>query len=422
MQERTNRPSLPALIMGLGHPRQTAYVKSLAGIGVPVHAVHTEQSVYMHSRRLASFHKIDADSEKQLHYLETFGRETGGIIVPTNDDYVALVSQNRERLSKYFIVPLPDWEVVGAIFDRATCYAKAASVGIKVPRHWSPNSDSELREVVSTLEPHKYDYIIKTRSILGAPANESAARLTKAAPKLRSDILAACEELGRRVGEYPMIQEVVPGGADSAIGVTMVVSPKGEVVLAYCVRRLRLASYNIDAGYVHPYELGSVVWCETTHDNEALDAARELVRLFRYTGQITVEFRRDSIDGSLYLMKIEPRPVRATSLSTAIGMDIPTTLYKVFTGDSPKVATEYPDGIGWLWTMAYAKSLVSNPHNNRRDILRVLRGARQIKAFAEDFSDPVPLARWAGGRVARPVAGLFRQLFARGAASRYFAR
>ncbi len=94
-------------------------------------------------------------------------------------------------------------------------------------------------------------------------------------------------------------------------------------------------------------------------------------------------------------MKMEPRPVRATSLSTAIGMDIPTALYGTFTGNTPRVATDYPDGVGWLWTMAYAKSLVSNQHKNRRDIVRVLRGGRRIKAFAEDFSDP---GHWRGGQ------------------------
>ncbi len=240
-----------------------------------------------------------SDQEKQIHYLEKFGRAYGGFVVPANDDYVALVSRNRKRLSEHFVVPVPDWEIVGAIFDRATCYARAASIGIKVPRYWCPNSDAEMQAIVAALEPQNYDYIIKTRSILGTPADETTVRLTKAAPKPHGEILASCVEFERRTGEYPMIQQVVPGSADAAIGVTMVISPKGEFVLAYCVRRLRLASYRLDAGYVHPYELGSVVWCETVHDDEALEAARELVKLFEYTGQITVEFRRDSRTGAL---------------------------------------------------------------------------------------------------------------------------
>ena len=232
----------------------------------------------------------------------------GGLIVPTNDDYVALVSQNRERLSKHFIVPVPDWEIVGAMFDRVTAYAMAESAGIKVPRHWSPKSD---------------------------------------------------------------------------------------------------------AGYMHPYELGSFVWCESTHDNEALKAARALTRLYRCTGQITVEFRRDSHDHSLYFMKIEPRPVRATSLSTAIGMDIPTALHEVFTGGSPRVAREYPDGVCWLWIGQYLNSMVHNSHNNRRDILNVLQGRRNIKAFGEDLTDPIDVF-WLAGRLAILIGGKLRRRFSQG--------
>lgn len=398
---------LPAVIMGLGHPRQTAYVRSLARIGVPVHALHTERGVCAHSRHLTRFHQLEDDPQLQLTYLENLGRELGyGFLVPTNDDYVALVAQHRERLSKYFLIPLPGWEVIGSIFDRAACYSKAASIGIRVPRFWSPRSEAELLDVVSALDPEAFDYIIKTPSILSAPANEAAIRLTKTAPKARSEVMASCMELKQRTGEYPLIQEVVPGAADSAIGVTMVVSPKGEAVLAYCVRRLRLASYRIDTGYVHPYELGSVVWCETMHDDEAVEAAREVVRAFSYTGQITVEFRRDSKNQALYLMKVEPRTVRATSLSAAIGMDIPATLYRVFRGETVKVAKEYPDGVGWLWLWAYGQSLLYNPHHNRRDILRVLLGIHRIKAFGEDFSDPALLVRSAAGRITRLIARL----------------
>jgi predicted ATP-grasp superfamily ATP-dependent carboligase len=261
-------------------------------------------------------------------------------------------------------------------------------------------------DVVSALDPQASDYIIKTPSILSSPANETAIRLTKAAPRARGEIVASCMELKQRTGEYPMIQEVVPGAADSAIGVTMVVSPKGQVVLSYCVRRLRLASYKIDAGYVHPYELGSVVWCETVHDDEAVEAAREVVNAFSYTGQITVEFRRDSRDQALYLMKVEPRPVRATSLSAAIGMDIPAALYRVFQGETVNIPEEYPDGVGWLWLWAYGQSLLYNPHHNRRDIVRVLLGIHRIKAFAEDLSDPALLTRSIAGRTARLLSRL----------------
>jgi predicted ATP-grasp superfamily ATP-dependent carboligase len=399
--------------MGLGHPRQTAFVRSLHSAGIPVHAVHTQLNAYRFSRRLASFTRLGMDPEEQLRHLEKFGQETGGILIPTNDEYVALVAQNRERLARHFIIPLPDWEVVGVVLDRGKSYALAESAGIKVPRLWAPDSYSEMAATVAALQPQARDYILKTRSVLSIPADEASVRHTRAAPKDRSEILNACVEMEQRTGHYPLIQEVIPGAADSAIGVTMVISTGDEIILAYCVRRLRLATYKIGAGYVHPYELGSVVWCETVHDPDAVEAAREVVKRLRYTGIITVEFRRDPSDNSLYLMKIEPRPVRATSLSRVIGMDIPTALHATFAGGTPKVADDYPDGIGWLWIQACAVSLVRNPHHTRRDLLRVLRNSHSIKALGEDFFDVMPNVVDNAGILRRRAAHNWRRLFGR---------
>ena len=405
--------SVPTLIMGLGHPRQTAFLRSLHSAGIAVHAVHTELNAYRFSRRLASFNRLGMDPEEQLRHLEKFGQETGGILIPANDDYVALVARNRERLARHFIIPLPDWEIVGTVLDRVKSYALAESTGIKVPRLWAPGSYSEMAATVAALQPQQRDYILKTHSVLSVPADEANVRQTRAAPRDRSEILKACVEMEKRTGKYPLIQEVIPGAADSAIGVSMVISARGEIVLAYCVRRLRLATYKLGAGYVHPYELGSVVWCETVHDAEAMEAARELVKRLRYTGIITVEFRRDPSDNSLYLMKIEPRPVRATSLSRVIGMDIPTALHAAFAGGTPKVADDYPDGIGWLWIQACAVSLVRNPHHTRRDLLRVLRNSHRIKALGEDFFDVMPNVVDNAAILRRRVAHNWRRLFGR---------
>ena len=58
------------------------------------------------------------------------------------------------------------------------------------------------------------------------------------------------------------------------------------------MKRLRLFTYS-RGGFVHPYELGANVYCESVHDDEAIDAATRLVRATGYVGVITIEFRRD---------------------------------------------------------------------------------------------------------------------------------
>src|SRR4029434_9452330 len=135
-------------------------------------------------------------------------------------------------------------------------------------------------------------------------------------------------------GELAMIVEVVPGRSGRCVGVSMVVGRDQVPVVGYCVRRLQLRLYASDSRFVHPYELGANVYCESVHDDEAIETAARFVQAARFYGAITVEFRRDARDDRLTLIKVQPRVVRATSLSTALGLDVPTALYNLFIGAS----------------------------------------------------------------------------------------
>ena len=396
-----------ALILGLGHPRQNLFLRSFRQANLSVHAAYTELKTSRWSRYLDNFIHLPANPDQQLETLLDFGKLHGGFLVPTNDEYIGLVSQNWDVLDRYFNIPLPAWDIVGPMIDREQSNAVASKIGIKVPKTWATENIEELDQIIAKLDFQNADYILKTRSVLSEPADVAGIRQTKPAPRNDKDFLLACQEIQGRTGSFPLIQQVIPGGADAAIGVTMVVNPAGEVILIYCVRRLRLKTYKLGSGYVHPYVLGSVVWCETINDDEAMEAARQLVKAFNYTGQVTIEFRRDSRDNSMYLMKIEPRPVRATSLSASLGMDIAKSLYSAFNGEKPQVKNDYEDGLGWLYVQPYLASLIKNEHGNRMDLLRLLRKVGKLRAFGEEFRDPVPLAT---GMIKLGTRGLLSKL------------
>ena len=205
---------------------------------------------------------------------------------------------------------------------------------------------------------------------------------------------ARCEEIRENTGEYPLIEEVVTGGADHSIGVSMIVDRSHKPILAYCVRRLKLQLYT-KGKFKHPYELGAIAYCETVRDPEAIDLATRFVRHARYTGAITVELKRDSIDNRLKFIKADCRFVRATSLSTAIGLDMPTALYQLFSGANIERSypRDYPEGVKWIWLESYAYSL----WKNRRDISLVrelwvlAKRLRKVSAWAYfDWRDPSP--------------------------------
>ena len=220
-----------------------------------------------------------------------------------------------------------------------------------------------------------------------------------------------CLAIAARTGEMPMIVEVVPGRSDRCVGVSMVVGRDHEPVVAYCVRRLQLRLYASDSRFVHPYELGANVYCESVRDDEAIEAATRFVRVARFYGAITVEFRRDARDEGLTLIKVDPRVVRATSLSAALGLDVPAALYDAFTGAAPPHATAYAEGVAWMWPAWYLHTVGQNRGRASlpRQLWAVARNAHRIRAFAYlSVRDPRPALADLAGFAAQWRASLRR--------------
>ena len=385
---------LRAVVLGVEHPRGVAVVRSLARAKVPVVAIdHVARAKGLRSRYPSPSLRVGADPAEQLAMLDRLGQEGGGVLIATNDHYLVLVAQNHERLARSFILTTPRWEILEALMARSRAYEIARRAEIAVPVSFEPGDAAALREVIAGLDLANRHYLLKTRVDRGHPADLKTRRYTKVAGPDAAAIEQSCLEIFARAGAFPTIEEVVPAEADRCIGVAMVVGHDHEPVLSYCVRRLKLFTYSRGGGFVHPYELGANVYCESVHDQEARDAAARFVKEAGYSGPITVEFRRSSIDDRLTFIKADPRVVRATALSTALGLDVPQAIYRVATGRRVAAADGYPDHYAWIWLTPYLQTLWRNRGNAavRRELFSLAGNLRNLKAEAYlDWRDPIP--------------------------------
>jgi predicted ATP-grasp superfamily ATP-dependent carboligase len=382
-----------AIVLGIEHPRGVAAIQSLGRDGVPVIGVdHDPTALGFFSRHLKAKFLIEKNAEKTLAFLEEMGRDGGGMLMPTNDDYLILVSKNHERLSRHFVLTTPPWDSLAPLMDVARCFQMAREVGIRTPNFFKPESEADMRNVVANLDLARHEYMMKTMPGT-APADARTGRFTRVAPEDRESIERECLSIFARAGEFPTIMQVVPGAADRCIGVCMAVGPDHESAVTYSVRRLRLHTYSKGGRFVHPYEMGANVFCESIHDEEASEAAKRLVRRAGYYGPMAVEFRRDPTDESLVLIKADPRYVRATGLSTAIGLDLPRAVHGAFSGRPAVPAPSYPDGVAWIWLTSYLETLWNKRSDRslRRELFALWKNLRRIKAVAYlDRSDLGP--------------------------------
>lgn len=389
-----------AIVLGLvPHPRCVATLRSLGRAGVEILGLDHEQPPHRggYSRYLGGNYRILESRDAVLEHLLAMDPADGGILIPTTDDYLLLLAHNHERLSRIHKPSLPAWPDLRKVTDIVECYNLARACGLGTPDFWQAEDRESLETIIAGLDFQNRDYIVRTAPGTG-PANPANFRFTKVAGRDPQAVRESCLEVHGRLGLFPAIVEVVPGEADRCLGVSLVADGNSDPVLAYCVRRLRLYTYardhcRGDGQLTHPYELGSLVYCESTHDEEAIAAAAKLVKAARYQGPITVEFRRNAVDDGLTLIKCDPRVVRATSLSTALKMDVPEAVYRVFAGQEVAAEDDYEDGIAWLWISQFIEAVWNNRDDLavRQELLALMRNWGRISTFAfADWRDPLP--------------------------------
>jgi predicted ATP-grasp superfamily ATP-dependent carboligase len=370
-----------------------------------------------HSRYLHRTYTIEPTEDALLPFLASLADE-GGVLFPVYDQYLRLVSMHADALSKRFALTIPRWEILGRVMDHARLYALAQQAGIATPAFQKPRDEVDLKRIIAGLDLGHCEYLIKTMPAIG-PAEIATGRATKVAGTDPAKIYDDCVEIFARLGDYPLLVEVVPGEANDCYGVTMVVDRSQTPRLTYCTRRLRLQLYS-RGGFVHPYELGSNVYCESVHDDEAVAAAMRVVKAAGYHGLITLEFRRDPRDRTLILIKADPRVVRATGLSTALGLDTPTALYHLAVEGALDAPQAYPDGLGWLWETALLETFWNNRDSRsmRQELRAIGRNRRRIKAYAYySRSDLLPFVMHAQWRTRAWVWARVRGIARRGMAA-----
>jgi len=391
----TGRPR--ALVLGTEHPRAAAVVRTLAQAGITVDvADHYDpptafwrSSRYIHKRLL-----LDENPKRAIVALSEVGEKEGGLLIPTNDHYLIAVSQEHATLSKHFKVTVPPWSVLEPLMDKVEAGRLAREAGIETPQYYKPTIESELDRDLAELNFQERAYVLKIRMWDTGAADPETLRRVRQAGNDDATVRARSEEILNQTGEYPLIEEVVTGGADRCIGVSMVVDYGHDPVLAYCVRRLKLQLYS-KGRFKHPYELGANAYCESAYDAEAIELAKKFVKHARYTGAITIEFKRDAVENRLKFIKADCRFVRATALSTALGLDMPTALYEVFSGCDLQLhrKQQYATGVNWLWLEAYAYSLWKNRNEVGlvRELWNLAKRLPRVRAWAYfRWSDPLP--------------------------------
>jgi predicted ATP-grasp superfamily ATP-dependent carboligase len=391
-----------AVVLGLGQ-NGLATVRALGRAGITVLGVDenctqpTAQSRYCERIVCPGFRE---SGTTLLRGLEELGKRLPepAVLFPSGDMSLLLVSEQRDRLARYFRFRLPDRETVRLVLDKAAFQRFGEEHGIPLPRTVTVHPDLDVeREIPGLLFP----------CIVKPVQPNTAWRQRFRDQKLFecADAATLVDTVNRLRAIHPdlLIQELVPGGEDRLEFSLTYIDGKGQPLGMFTGRKLRQ----------FPPRFGTSCLAESRWSPEVAELTLKVLRALDYQGYGSVEFKRHPADGKLRVIEVTARTWFPHGLATACGVNLPLIAYRELTGSPVEPPTAFAEGVRWIHEerdVRVAWSAWRNGTLSLGDWWTSYRGRRTYALSALD--DPAPmfaLGRSLAGRGLRGLAGGLRR-------------
>lgn len=374
-----------AFVLGADHGHGLAITRSLGRRGIPVVMLGKPGAPGMKSRYGFPV-SIDGLGDGELiALLLRLGERlpVRGVLLPTGDLHVLLLSRHEAALSRYFRFALAARETLEVLADKRRQYGFAARCGIPIPRTLAPDGMEDLARVGGEIG---FPCVIKP-AFSQLWARHQVSHGFKGLPKIA--IVASQEDLVREYVRITaqnldvVIQEWIEGEASELYAVYAYCPIEGEPSAVFVRREHR----------DWPVDCGSGCYSTGVLDPEAESLGRAFLARARFRGIANIEFKRDARDGQLKLMEFNVRGASQLALAIDSGVDIPFAAYSDLAGRPGKEGIPKAMRAGVRWIDLGTDMLSALEHRRRggaglgswvRDVLR----ARSHAFFAADDLGP----------------------------------
>lgn len=282
------------------------------------------------------------------------GRGERAVVFSMSDETFLPLAEAKERLAAVADFALADQTSIETAFDKGKTLKLAEANGVPVPKTFYVESLEEAKSLAPRLS---YPAVIKPRHSCvwqGDVGSFGSAVFAASADELASKY----EEVCRKMGEPPLIQEVVRGEELGAF----FLFDHGAAKARFAHRRLRSIS---------PHG-GASVLRESIRMPENIEAySLILLQALNWHGPAMVEFKMDERDNIPKLMEINGRFWGSLALAVRSGVDFPYLYFRLAREKTTAESTGYREGVKVRHLVADVKHL-----------LTVLLGAKKIRGLA----------------------------------------
>jgi D-aspartate ligase len=364
-----------AIVLGAGYGA-LAVVKALGQQGIPVVLLYTAKDDHAYHSRFASERvKIPNpmdDSDGLLHLLaETREDWDGAFLIPTLDEYIIFVSQNRDKLKERYVFTTQSWDIVDRVINKDRLYPQAQKNDVPTPRFFLPDSIEFLTEhqgefsypcILKPNETHKFDRLYGQKNFVVHDFQNLVELFTDT----------------QKNGLEMMISEIIPGDDSSIHSYRSYIDSQGEILGEMCTQKLRQ----------YPTGFGQAAVLKTTAlIPEVREQALRLLRSLSFRGQSIVEFRWDHRDNQYKLMEINSRPGVTEWLEVKAGMNFPYMTYLDLVENIRTPTSAYRQELYWIHNYWEVINFFTSLRRGNLNLHEFLKPYWQEKVFVVPFSD-----------------------------------
>lgn len=353
-------------------------MRTLAKKDIPVILLDSDHCIGKYSKYKKKFFKSPKTMEEgaYLNFLINLAQMEdiqGWVIFPNSDEAVSILARHKDRLEKFYRVPIPPWEVIQNVYIKENTYRVAEGNGIPIPKTYYPKSFSELTEL-----DVEFPVVIKP-SIRDHFYNEV---------KIKAFLINSQEELLKTYQKVSyvidpseiLVQEFIPGGPKQLYSFCPFFK-EGKAVSAIMARRTRQ----------HPMDFGHAsTFVELVNIPEIQKIAEKFLRLIGFYGIAEVEFMMDPRDGKFKLIEVNPRFWGWHTLAIAAGIDLPYLLYQDMIGEKIEIQSPLKD-IKWVRLVTDIPTVfleIAKGNMKISDYVSSMKGKKEFAVFSLD--DPLP--------------------------------
>lgn len=240
----------------------------------------------------------DDEPAEWTAYMIDFARRFGSrpVLMATSDQFVSAIGKHAEALGDSFVFSKPGVATQTLLSTKDKQYEIASTYGMPLPRTRSVKSIDEVIEFGSIA---RFPCLLKPLRGLQwefAPKGHPLRGL-KVAVVDSAEELVGRYRLAAEIGSEIVVQEVIEGPDTAKLVYLSCYSTAGRRIGTCMFRELR----------THPMHFGSASVVEPMLDPEADSLCDQFLRKLKYVGLCEIEMKRDSRDGRLKIIEVNPR-------------------------------------------------------------------------------------------------------------------